>query len=230
MDGTTCDIPSDFTDFTIFNYAQPSIFIYGNRGSDVTSNTRTLLSQFISSINTPTTSSFLNQFNSVLKDNSISSYFKSISLQSGPLYDVPALDTTSKLTVSSDLTTITVAGLALSNEAGVFYGIASNEDLNLPTQAQIRAGLNSSNTDVAESNAVYIKSAVTLTFKDLSPGTTYMVYYYASNADRTQYARVTRVYYLQATTQSIPGLSGGSSRMEVSVGMLAILLTMLFMM
>ena len=228
MDGTTCDIPSDFTDFTIFNYAQPSIFIYGDRGSDVTSNTRTLLSQFISSINTPTASSFLDQYNSILQANSIKNYFKSISLQSGPLYDVPTLDTTSQLTVSSDLTTITVSGLALSNEAGVFYGIASNENLNLPTQAQIRAGFNSSNTDVSESNAVYTKSAVTLTFKDLSPGTTYMVYYYASNADRTQYARVTKVYYLQTTTQSIPGLSGGSSRAEVSVGILTILLAMLF--
>ena len=224
MDGTTCSIPTTFIDFGIFDYTKVSIFIQGNRRSNFNSTTRAWLTQYITSITTQTPSHFLTLFSSILKNIDLSRDFQSISLQAGPIYPFPIIDETAVVSVSVTDTTATLSGLKLQSGEGVFYGIASDEALTLPTQSQIKAGVNSSNTAVVFSNVVYTSLPVALTFTDLQPETDYIIYYYANSGDRTQYGRVSKVKFVQVTTAQTRLVGSGVSRLEVK-GMLMFVIT-----
>lgn len=222
MDGTTCSVPSTFVDFTIFNYTQVSIFIQGNRRSNYNSTTRTLLTQYITSITTQTSSKFSTLFASTLHAADLKPDFQSISLQAGPIYPYPVLNESAVLRVSVTDTTATLSGLQLVSGEGVFYAIASEGPLTLPTQSQIKSGVNASNTAAVSSNVVYTSSPVALTLTNLEPETDYIVYYFANSGDRTQYALMSKVKYVQITTAPTRSLSAG--RLGVN-GMLMLVIT-----
>lgn len=215
MDGTSCSTASTFDDFSSFNYNTVIIYVYGDRSSQFTSITSSLLNDFVTSVQTQTPSDFLTAFNQALKAASLTNLYQSITLQVGPTYPLPVIDTTSTVTAISTDTTIIITGLKLSSGEGVFYAVASTDLVNAPTPLQIQAQTDYSAATVSGANVIFSSSAVSLTLTDLTPNTTYMVYYYASNGDRTQYARVTDVAYIQSTTEKAKTVGG--VRMEVKI-------------
>jgi len=214
MDGTSCTTPSVFDNFDSFSYTTVTIYIYGDRSSEFDSVTSTLLNQAVTSVQTQTPSDFLTAFNQALRAASLTSLYQAITLQVGPTYTLPVIDTSSVVTTTSTDTTITVNGLKLSSGEGVFYAVASTST-NLPTALQVKARLQASGTTVSGANAIFQTGEVSLTLINLTPETTYTVYYFASNADRTQYSRVTEVEYIQSTTEKAKTVS--ASRVEVSL-------------
>ena len=210
MDGTTCSTPTDFDNLRSFNYSQPLIYIHGDRRSDYVSRTRQMLDQFVKSINTRQSTPFLSEFNNLLRNAGLTDTFQTISLQTGPSYSIPVIDTNSEASAVTTDTTIVVGGLKLLSGEGMFFGIASSEEINLPTQWQIRQSRNSSDVVVTSSNAMFVNVSTSLLFSDLKPETNYTIYYYASNSDRTQYARVSDVHYLQARTLPARVILGGA--------------------
>ena len=61
---------------------------------------------------------------------------------------------------------------------------------------------------VSGANVWYRGAPVSLKFENLKPETNYIIYYYASTEDRTQYARVTKVNFLQYSTKATQSDSG----------------------
>ena len=215
MDGTSCTEPSVFDNFAEFSYSLVTIYIHGDRASEFNSVTSVLLNQCITSVQTQTPSDFLTAFNQALRAASLTNLYQAITLQVGPTYPLPVIDTSSAITATSTDTTITVTGLKLSSGEGVFYAVASEDLIETPTAGQIQNRLQASDTTVSGANVIYSSAEVSLTLTDLTPETTYMIYYYASNGDRTQYARVTEVGYIQSTTLKAQTVS--ASRVEVSL-------------
>ena len=227
MDGSTCAEPSDFDSFKTFDYFNPTINVYGDRRKDYASNTRATLMEYVTSISTQTDNAFYNEFYNTMIEVGIESRFTAVSLQAGAIYSIPVLDTSSEVIVTPEDTYISVSGLKLLGTQGVFFGVANNENLALSSQVQIRQGLNSTNSAVSSNNAVYNNASVTLTFSDLKPDTDYMIYYYAINGERTQYARATEVIYLQTKTKPARTILGGAI-LEVKFMFMFILSVFLF--
>jgi len=227
MDGTSCAQASVFDDFSSFNYQAVTINIYGDRASDFTSATSTLLNQYVTSVQGNTPSDFLTAFNTALRSASLTNLYQSITLVVGPTYSLPVIDTGSDLTITANSSSITVKGFKLSSGAGVFYAVASTDLTNAPTPAQIQGSLDSTSSTVSSANVFFASDSVSLTLTGLLPSTTYNIYYYASTADRTQYARVTSVNYVQKATTKASTVSAG--RLEISVFFTALLALLAFL-
>ena len=227
MDGTSCAQASVFDDFSSFNYQAVTINIYGDRASDFTSATSTLLNQYVTSVQGNTPSDFLTAFNTALRSASLTNLYQSITLVVGPTYSLPVIDTSSDLTITANSSSITVKGFKLSSGAGVFYAVASTDLTNAPTPAQIQGSLDSTSSTVSSANVFFVSDSVSLTLTGLLPSTPYIIYYYASTADRTQYARVTSVNYVQKATTKASTVSAG--RLEISVLFTALLALLAFL-
>ncbi len=227
MDDTSCSQASVYDDFTSFNYQTVTIYINGDRASDFTSATSTLLDEYVTSVQDQTPSDFLTAFNTALRSASLTNYYSSITLAVGPTYSLPVIDASSSITVTANSSTITLSGLKLSSGAGFFFAVASTDLTTAPTPAQIRASLDSSSSTVSSANVLYSSASVSLVLTDLIPSTTYNVYYYAATADRTQYARVTNVAYVQKATTKAKTVSAG--RMEINILLTAIVALFAFL-
>jgi len=227
MDGTSCSQASVFTDFSSFDYQNVVIWIHGNRATDFTSATSTLLTQYVTSVQSSTASDFLTAFNTALRSASLTNLYSSMTLAIGPTYSLPAIDSGSSLTVSANATSITIKGFKLSTGEGVFYAVASTDLTNVPTPAQIKASLDSTGSTIPSANAIYTDNAVSLTLTGLSPLKTYNIYYFASTADRTQYARVTPVASIQKSTTKVQTV--GANRLEISLVLTSILALFAFL-
>jgi len=226
MDGTSCSQASVFKDFSSFDYQNVVIWIHGDRASDFTSATSTLLTQYVTSVQSTTASDFLTAFNTALRSASLTNLYSTMTLAVGPTYSLPALDSGSSLTVTANATTITVKGFKLNGD-GVIYAVASTDLTNAPSPAQVKASLDYSSSTVPSANALYSGTPVSLTLTGLNPLTTYSIYYFASTADRTQYARVTPVNYIQKATTKTQTVS--ATRLEISLVLTSLLALFAFL-
>jgi len=217
MDGTSCGTPSLFDNFEQFDYSNVVLYIHGNKRSDETSQTNDKLSQYINIITNQIPSNFLNEFNQAFAGAGILSSFKGISLVSGQTYNPPTIDPANVVTVRARDTYITVSGLKLTSGIGIFYGIADNDNGNIPTLAQVRAMENSENVQVSGDAAFFTSDPVTLTLTGLSPDTDYMVHFYGTNEDRTQYASTTTMSSVKTRTLPL-----GGELIFVNIGLLFI--------
>lgn len=227
-DGTTCAYPSVYNSFTTFSYTSIVIFVNGNKKTDVPSTTEATLTQYVSDITTPpvVTTSFLTDFYQALQGAGIRSLFQTIAIAAGPTYTTPVLDASVSVSVTANIYNITLSKLKLSSGTGVFFGIATTDTTNVPTAQQIKNKLNADGTSASGSNVLYAGgNAVTLTFTNLKADTEYIIYYYALNSDRTQYAQTTGIKYVQTTTKPAP-IAVAASRVEV--GLVTILLLSIF--
>ena len=218
MDGTSCSKASTFSSFSSFDYQNVIIYINGDEASDFTSTVGATLAQFVTTVQTKNPSTFLTDFNQVLRVAGIDKYFTSISLLASTPSPAPVIDSSSKLTTTSDSTSVTVSGFRLSSGDGIFFAIATTDTTLVPTQAQIKANLDGTGSSASGYNVLYTygaSSTVKMVLSNLEPETTYMIYYYAANNDRTQYAKVTSVAYVTKTTRSAPN-AVSASRVEVS--------------
>jgi len=215
MDGTSCGTPSLFDNFEQFNYSSIVLYVYGNKRSDETSDTNLQLNQYVNVITNQIPSTFLNEFNQAFAGAGILSSFNSISLLSGQTYNPPVLDQTSVVTVRAQATSITVSGLRLTSGEGIFYGIADIDNGIIPTLAQIRIMENAENVQVSGDAAYFTKDPVTLIFTGLEPDTDYMVHFYGTNEDRTQYAATT-------TMSSVKTRTLGDNLIVVNLGLILI--------
>lgn len=218
MDGTSCSVTSTYSSFSSFDYKNPVIYINGNEASDYTSYTGTTLNNDVISVQAKTPSTFLTNFNQALKVAGIDTYFSSITLAANTPSPAPVIDnTTVTLSSTSDYQSVTVTGFKLSSGNGIFYGIATTDTTTVPSQYQIRKGLDGTGASVSSTNVLYTSATdttVQMTFSKLDPVTTYMIYYYAANDDKTQYAQLTTVRYTSKTTRSAP-VAVSASRVEV---------------
>ena len=218
MDGTTCATSSVFDSFSSFVYSNLTIYIASDRKTDTTSQTGNTLNQYISSVGNKAPSDFLNTFNQVLQTNSLTNLYQSIALRNGSTYSNPIIAATSTVTTTITDTSITISGLQLSSGIGVFYAVASDDALHVPNYQQIKNKRNGKGLTVSGANAFYTGSKVSLTFKNVRPSTEYIIYYYASNDDRTGYAKVTDIKYVRAKTTS-SRIANGASKIEISLVM-----------
>lgn len=224
MDGTSCGTPSLFDSFDEFDYSNVVLYIYGNKRSDETSDTNSKLSQYVNTITNQIPSNFLNEFNQAFAGAGILSSFKGVSLTSGQTYNPPILDSTSVVTVRARDTYITVSSLKLTSGVGIFYGIADIDNGGLPTLAQVRGMENAENVQVSGDAAYFTKDSVSLTFTGLLSDTDYMVHFYGTNEDRTQYAATTPMSSVKTRTLPL-----GESLIFANLGLIFIgFITMIF--
>ena len=214
MDGTSCSKASTYSSFTSFDYQNVIIYINGDEANDLTSTLGTTLSALVTVAQAKTSA----EFNQVLKVSGIDKAFTSINLLAATSSPAPVIDTSSKLTTTSDSTSVTVTGFKLSSGDGIFFGIATTDTSIVPTQNQIRAKLDGTGSAASGFNVLYSSTggtSVKMVFSNLEPETAYLIYYYATNNDRTQYAKVTDVAYVTKTTRSAAA-AVSASRVEVS--------------
>lgn len=216
MDGTTCATTSVFDSFSSFVYANLTIYIASDRKVDTTSQTGTVLKQYVTSVGNKAPSDFLTTFNQVLQTNSLTTLYQSIALRNGSTYSNPVISTTSTVTTSVTDTSITLSGLQLSSGTGIFYAVASDDALHVPSYQQIKNKLNGKSLSTTGANAFYTGNTVSLAFKNVRPSTEYIIYYYASSDDRTGYAKVTDIKYVRVKT-STSRAANSASKLEMSL-------------
>lgn len=200
----------------------------GNKNTDATSTTAATLSQYATDVTTPpaSTTTFLTDFYASLQGAGIRSLFQSMTYAVGPTYTAPVIDTTASVAVTADITYVILSNLKLSSGTGVFFGIATTDTTDVPTTQQIKNKLNADGTSASGANALYDgTNSVSLTFTNLQANTAYIIYYYALNSDRTQYAGTTSIKYVQTQTQPQPVPVSAS---KVEVGVLTVLILTVF--
>ena len=198
----------------------------GNKKSDAVSTTATTLAQYVSDITTPpaVTTTFLTDFNQALQGAGIKNRFQSITMSAGPTYATPVLKT--GVAATANIYNITLSNLKLTSGTGVFFGIATDDTEDVPTTQQIKNKLDADGTSASGANALYDGSgSVSLTFTNLKADTSYIIYYYALNSDRTQYAKTTGMKYVKTKTQPEPVPLSAS---KVEVGLLTVLILTIF--
>ena len=216
MDGTTCASPSSLQSFGWFDYKNVVIYVYGDKRSDLMSNTGTLLAQYVDSVNRQNSTTFLYDFNQALSGAGVLTAFKTITLQLAQTFNAPTQNLNTAITVKSRDTAITVSGLVLSSGPGIFYAIADSANDGAPTRSQVRIMNNAVGDEVPGTAEVTAGSAVTLVLTQLEPNTLYNVWYYGTNSDPTQYAAVTAMQNIKVKTKA-PGIGFGASKLEMNL-------------
>jgi hypothetical protein len=219
MDGTTCQKPSYIDDNSTYNYQQISLFVYGDRRTDTPSTLYTALSDAINELAVNSVSTFTGTYKEAMRAGNVLIHYISTTLKSGTQTPNPVLDDT-KIQFSSDGTSLTISGFAVTSGNGYIYAIASLGGINPPTYNLVRNKQNATKFTVPGSNVRYTGSPVNLVIKGLQQNTTYNVYYYASNEDLSQYGKVTDVRATTAKTGLIAA--------TVSAGNLVVNMILLF--
>lgn len=155
MDGTSCSVATKYTSFALFDYKNPVIYINGNEGSDYNSTVGTTLNTDIVSVQANTPSAFLTTFSQTLKVAGIDTYYTGITLTANTPSPAPVIDNSVSLSSTSDYQSITVTGFRLTSGNGIFYAIATTDTTTVPTQYQIRMGLDGTGSSVSATNSVY---------------------------------------------------------------------------
>lgn len=216
MDGTSCETSSVLDDKSSFDYKSISIYINGDRSSTFTDTVESSLIIDVQNVSSQTTSTFLTTFNQGLRGAGISTYYRSISLNTGITYNLPTFPSTSyKASTTIFDTKVTLYGLELSSGPGIFYAIATTDTTTVPTQAQIRAKKNGLSVTSSGGNVLFNSASVSITLTGLKDDTDYLIYYYASNADLTQYVRVTDVMVNSVRTKPSDAASGFRTEMSI---------------
>ena len=178
-----------------------SIFIYSDRRSDIQSSLYAKLTSAIEIILYNKPSSFLSQWQTTLLSSSIYTSFMGISVMPILPSPLPLISNETEPIIIIYSNFILIGGLTLDSGLGIFYGICSPDDSKTPLYYQIKNKTNISGIVVPGVNTIYNGIIpVSLLFYNLTPNTSYSVYYYASSMDMSQYARVTNVQTIQVKT------------------------------